>query len=49
MISWKDLEGLLAFETESSSPILSVYLNVDQSRAVNLNRGFEAALKSLLQ
>ena len=49
MISQKDLKDLLAFESESDSPVLSVYLNIDQSQAVNLNRGFEAALKSLLQ
>jgi len=49
MISENDLKGLLAFESESDSPVLSVYLNIDQSQAVNLNRGFEAALKSLLQ
>jgi peptide subunit release factor 1 (eRF1) len=49
MISQKDLKDLLAFESEVTRPILSVYLNVDQSQAVNLNRGFESALKSLLQ
>lgn len=49
MISRKDLKGLLAFESERSSRVLSVYLNVDQGQAVNLNRGFEAVLKSLIQ
>jgi peptide subunit release factor 1 (eRF1) len=49
MISQKDLRDLLAFESQTDSPVLSVYLNIDQSQAVNLNRGFEAALKSLLQ
>jgi protein required for attachment to host cells len=43
------LKGLLAVEPEEDSPVLSVYLNVDQGLAVNLNRGFEAALKGLLQ
>jgi hypothetical protein len=49
MISQKDLKDLLAFESTGESPVLSVYLSIDQSKAVNLNRGFEAALKSLLQ
>jgi Ser/Thr protein kinase RdoA (MazF antagonist) len=29
--------------------VLSVYLNVDQSQAVNLNRGYTAALKAQLR
>ena len=49
MISKQDLKDLLAFESETGSPVMSLYLNVDQSRAVNLNRRFEATLKSLLQ
>ena len=49
MISHDDLKELLSRTPDASSPVLSVYLNVDQSQAVNLNRGFEAALKSLIQ
>jgi peptide chain release factor subunit 1 len=49
MISRDDLRELLSQKSDSSSPVLSIYLNVDQSQAVNLNRGFEAALKSLIQ
>ena len=49
MVSRKDLRDLLALESDSTSPVLSVYLNVDQSQAINLNRGFESVLKSLLQ
>jgi len=49
MISREDLKTLLSQVPEAESPVLSVYLNVDQSQAVNLNRGFEAALKSLIQ
>lgn len=49
MISRKELLKLVEYPPNPESPVLSVYLNVDQSQAVNLNRGFEAALKSVLQ
>lgn len=47
MISKTDLENLIEREVKPSSPVLSVYLDVDQSRASNLNREFEAALKNM--
>ena len=31
------------------SPVLSVYLDIDQSKAANLNRRFEASLKDMLR
>ena len=49
MFAARDLDELLAWETDPESPILSIYLNVDQHDSVNLNRGFETALKSLLR
>jgi hypothetical protein len=49
MVSLKDLKQLLSRELDLESPVLSVYLDVDQRLALNLNRGFEAVLKSLLQ
>jgi len=45
MISRADVDRLLAREPTPASPVLSVYLDVDQSRATNLNREFEAVLK----
>jgi peptide chain release factor subunit 1 len=48
MISGQDVRELIGYAAKSGG-VLSVYLNVDQSQAVNLNRGFEAALKNLLR
>jgi peptide subunit release factor 1 (eRF1) len=49
MISRRDLHELLSHPLDTESPILSVYLDVDQQRAINLNRGFEAVLKSMIR
>jgi peptide chain release factor subunit 1 len=49
MISRQDLKTLLSRERKDGEGVLSVYLDVDQGRAVNLNRGFEAAFRSLTQ
>jgi peptide subunit release factor 1 (eRF1) len=49
MISRADLDRLADHAPTPESPVLSVYLDVDQSRAVNLNREFEAALKTRLR
>ena len=49
MISRQDLKALLSQKLNNGDKVLSVYLDVDQGRAVNLNRGFEAAFKSLVQ
>jgi hypothetical protein len=49
MISKADVEELRKREVVSDSPVLSVYLDVDQGKASNLNRHFEAVLKDLLR
>lgn len=49
MITRHDLKELLSRPPRAADPILSLYLNVDQGRSVNLNRGFEAAFRSLAQ
>jgi peptide subunit release factor 1 (eRF1) len=49
MITRDDLEGLARREARPESPVLSVYLDTDQSRAANINRGFEAELKARLR
>ncbi len=49
MISAQEVRELIDHTAKPGSGVLSVYLNVDQSQAVNLNRGFEAALKNLLR
>jgi peptide chain release factor subunit 1 len=49
MISSKDLDQLIEREAQPGSPILSVYLDVDQSQAKNLNRQFQATLKNMLR
>jgi len=49
MISTEDVRELIEHKAPTGSGVLSVYLNVDQSQAVNLNRGFEAALKNMLR
>jgi len=42
MISYEDIREL-QHQPKSDSGVLSLYVNVDQSRASNLNRGFETA------
>ena len=44
----KELNELLFRPERPHRSILSVYLDVDQSRPANLNRGFETQLKSIL-
>jgi peptide chain release factor subunit 1 len=48
MIGRSDLENLVRRESKPGSKVLSVYLNVDQSRMDNLNRKFETTLKDRL-
>jgi peptide subunit release factor 1 (eRF1) len=48
-IARAELEELIQRDAQPDSHVLSVYLNVDQSRAVNLNRGYAAALKAQLR
>ena len=48
MISGADIDALVKRKAPPGDAVLSVYLEIDQSKAANLNRRFEAALKSLL-
>ncbi len=48
-ISRKDLDSLIEWNAEPGKYVLSVYLNVDQSRSTNLNRGYLRSLKELLR
>lgn len=45
----EDVRGLIDPKIASENPTLSVYLNVSRSQSVNINRGFEVALKSLFK
>lgn len=49
MVPEQDLSILLNHKPSKNEPVLSVYLDVDQSRAANLNRGFETALHDQLR
>jgi len=49
MISKAELGTLIGREGKPGHPVLSVYLDVDQSREVNLNRKFEVSLGNLLR
>ena len=44
-----ELESLIARTAQDDACVLSVYLNVDQSRSGNLNRGYLRSLKELLR
>lgn len=49
MILKHELDELLSRGEDAESPVLSVYLNVNQGQMENLNRGFETALKNVLR
>lgn len=49
MLTVKDLESLARFVSPSGRHVLSVYLDVDQSRESNLNRGYALALRDMLR
>ena len=49
MISYDDIRQLQQYPSGSDSLVLSLYLNIDQSKAVNLNRGFETAVANLFR
>lgn len=49
MIRRQELQELLRRELGGTARYLSLYLSVDQSVAVNLNRGFEKAFKTLVR
>ena len=48
-LSRNDLETLRQREAKPGSPVLSVYLDTDQSREINIERGFEVVLKDMLR
>jgi peptide chain release factor subunit 1 len=49
MISRTEVEHLAHREPVTDSPVLSVYLDVDQSKAVNLHRKFQTAIEDMLR
>jgi peptide chain release factor subunit 1 len=49
MIFKEELQRLVEYKGKPGSYVLSVYLEVDQSQANNLNRNFEATLKKMLR
>jgi peptide chain release factor subunit 1 len=49
MISYDDIRDLQRYQSGATSYTLSLFLNVDQSRAANLNRGFETTVESLFR
>lgn len=49
MISHEELSQLQHYSSGPDSLILSLYVNIDQSDAANLNRGFETRVESLFR
>jgi hypothetical protein len=49
MISKEEMGTLIGRKGKPGHPVLSVYLDVDQSRETNLNRKFEVSLGNLLR
>jgi peptide subunit release factor 1 (eRF1) len=49
MISYEELRQLQQYLSESGSMVLSLYVDVDQSKAANLNHGFQTAVENLLR
>lgn len=48
MLTQSELTHLLNIDGHPESPILSIYLDIDQSNMSNVNRAFEVALKNVL-
>ena len=46
MISYDDIRQLQQYPADPDSMILSLYINIDQSNAANLNRGFETVVEN---
>ena len=49
MISKADIEAIVERQAVPESPVLSVYLDIDQNKASNLHRRFEASLQEMLR
>lgn len=45
MIQYEDIKKLQQYPVKSDSGVLSVYVNIDQSKASNLNHGFQTAVE----
>src|SRR5258708_29478217 len=49
MISRRDVEALMERDVQPDSPVLSVYLNTDQSDVANIQRGFAVVFRNMLR
>jgi peptide subunit release factor 1 (eRF1) len=49
MVTYEDLQILKSYRPDGDRYVLSVYLSTDQSKATNLNRGFERTLGNLFR
>jgi GTPase SAR1 family protein len=49
MISYEEIRQLQQYQSGPDSFILSLYVNVDQSNATNLNRGFETRAENVFR
>lgn len=49
MVTVEGFKELLFYQQDVDTRVLSIYLDVDQTQAENLNRGFERSLKNLLR
>ncbi|HEU4386925.1 MAG TPA: Vms1/Ankzf1 family peptidyl-tRNA hydrolase [Blastocatellia bacterium] len=49
MISYEDIRQLQVHPSGSDSLVLSLYVDVDQTKASNLNRGFETVVENLFR
>jgi peptide subunit release factor 1 (eRF1) len=49
MISYDDIRELQQYRSKADSLVLSLYLDVDQSKVSNLNRRFETAVENLFR
>ena len=49
MISKADIEAIVERKAVPGSPVLSLYLDIDQNKASNLHRRFEASLNDMLR
>jgi peptide subunit release factor 1 (eRF1) len=49
MISYDDIRELQQYQPAGDSLVLSLYVDVDQSKSSNLNRGFETTVENLLR
>ena len=49
MISYDDVRELQQYLSSPDSLVLSLYVNIDQSNAANLNRGFETAVENFFR